>query len=677
LDDQAQAPQLTASEAESEQIMSHGAITAYDPSELSLARLTASGLAELAQEGDAPPALRQLGERVAAFGPAWRVLLREYLAGSPCAEDAPLFELRERLSLTALEVSTVGLAIAVERDTRVSRLVASLQAPSEAIGPTLGLLELLFAGEPYDRAGSVEGLLCGPALACGLLELHGETAPLVERSLRVPSHVLLALGGVTAPREGYALDPGEQHVPLPPSTLASVLRYAHGLSAEPGRALLIRAGAPEEARAIAREVAAVLGARPVFISTAQLQGLAPWLYVNRCIPVFETSLGPSERFRVPPIAGYTGPQLVIAGRDGGVELAQGSALTWNVEIPGAQERRLLWARSLSDDALAEQLAPLHRHGISRIAELGNLARQRAAMDGRTPTARDVLEVAHMNLRGGLGDLAEPVTTPVTTDMLVLPEHTQRELELLVARCTSREELNTGLGPSAQARYRPGVRALFTGASGTGKTLACSWLATRLGTPLYRVDIAAIVSKYIGETERNLSQLLARAEHADVMLLFDEADSLFAKRTEVRQSNDRFANTQTNYLLQRLEAYDGIVVLTTNHKSRLDAAFTRRLDIVVDFPEPRAEERRELWRSHLGAAHTLSQEQLNQLSMLVELAGGHIRNIVLCAAVLARLAQRPIGWDEVYEALNVEYRKLGKQLPSSLRPTPARSSRPNP
>src|SRR5262249_53019123 len=157
---------------------------------------------------------------------------------------------------------------------------------------------------------------------------------------------------------------------------------------------------------------------------------------------------------------------------------------------------------------------------------------------------------------------------------------------------------------------PGVRALFTGPSGTGKTLAAGWLATRLGLPLYRVDLASVTSKYIGETEKNLARLLARAERTEALLLFDEADSLFGKRTEVREANDRFANAQTNYLLQRMETFDGIALLTSNSRARFDAAFARRLDMVIEFPPPAVSERRALWEAHLGANHLLTLQELN-------------------------------------------------------------------
>jgi SpoVK/Ycf46/Vps4 family AAA+-type ATPase len=238
--------------------------------------------------------------------------------------------------------------------------------------------------------------------------------------------------------------------------------------------------------------------------------------------------------------------------------------------------------------------------------------------------------------------------------------------MLLLRCRSRDGLERGLGASATARYHPGVRALFVGPSGTGKTLAAGWLATRLQMPLYRVDLAAVSSKYIGETEKNLAQLLAHAEHAEVVLLFDEADAMFGKRTEVKEANDRFANAQTNYLLQRIESFDGVTLLTSNSKSRFDSAFVRRLDMIVEFPLPGPEERRALWLSHLGAHHALTTAQVNQLAAAVELGGGHIRNAVLTAAVLAQAHRGVIRFADLASAISDEYRKLGRQAPAELR-----------
>jgi SpoVK/Ycf46/Vps4 family AAA+-type ATPase len=217
----------------------------------------------------------------------------------------------------------------------------------------------------------------------------------------------------------------------------------------------------------------------------------------------------------------------------------------------------------------------------------------------------------------------------------------------------------------QDRYEPGVRALLTGPPGTGKTLAASWLATALGLPLYRVDLAAVSSKYIGETERNLATLLNRAEASEVVLLFDEADALFGRRTDIRDSNDRFANAQTNYLLQRIEGYGGIVLLTANSRARFDPAFARRLDAVLEFELPGPAERRDLWLAHLGLRHGLADTALNSLASLPDLAGGHIRSAVLTAAAVAGSEARPLRLADLARGSAAEYRKLGRAEPPEL------------
>lgn len=218
----------------------------------------------------------------------------------------------------------------------------------------------------------------------------------------------------------------------------------------------------------------------------------------------------------------------------------------------------------------------------------------------------------------------------------------------------------------RARYRPAVKALFVGPSGTGKSMAAIWLATKLNLPLYRVDLAAVTSKYVGETEKNLSLLMTRAEESEVLLLFDEADSLFGKRTDIKDANDRFANAQTNYLLQRMESFNGIAVLTSNTAARFDAAFSRRFDMILEFPLPGAEERRELWCAHLGSNHQLNDSDLNRVAVAADLTGGQIRNAVLSAAVTAQSRGVAIALDDVLLGLKSEYRKLARQLPDELR-----------
>jgi SpoVK/Ycf46/Vps4 family AAA+-type ATPase len=266
---------------------------------------------------------------------------------------------------------------------------------------------------------------------------------------------------------------------------------------------------------------------------------------------------------------------------------------------------------------------------------------------------------------GLEGIAQFLPDTVTSEALVLSPEVEADLEHLLVRCREREHLPDGLGISTSTRYAPGVRALFTGPTGTGKTLAAAWLASRLGLPLYRVDLASVTSKYIGETEKNLERLLSRAERTEAVLLFDEADSLFGNRTDVRDANDRFANAQTNYLLQRMETFDGIAVLTSNSRARFDTAFARRLDAIIEFPPPAAAQRLSLWQSHLGCAHGLAHGEVSLLANQCDLAGGQIRNVVLAAAVTARTRQAPLALPHVLHALEAEYRKAGRSLPPGL------------
>jgi SpoVK/Ycf46/Vps4 family AAA+-type ATPase len=238
----------------------------------------------------------------------------------------------------------------------------------------------------------------------------------------------------------------------------------------------------------------------------------------------------------------------------------------------------------------------------------------------------------------------------------------RELLLLEARCRHRERLHERASVTPSLRQSPGVRALFTGPSGTGKTLAARLLASVLELDLYRLDLSTVVNKYLGETEKNLSRIFARAEELDVILLLDEGDALLTRRTDVHTSNDRYANLETNFLLQRLESYEGIVVVTTNVGERIDPAFRRRLDVVVEFRAPDAGERWSIWRLHLPEGHGVSDVLLEELSIRCALTGGQMRNAVLHASLLAVQDGGTIRSDHLEAAVRREYLKAGQVCP---------------
>jgi len=623
--------------------------------------------------------LRHASEMVEARHADWGAAVRSCLA-APAPRDAPLARLAGQLGLTLLEQLVVALAIAVEEEAVVGRVLAFIQAPAGGSRPTLGLISRAFADIVAPGQSPLHQLASGAALGSGLLVRHGTELPLAEQSLALPLPLYLALQGQDGAWPGTTLGPGPiPTIPLPDSTLQGVHRHARTLMAEPRGTLLVRGGSTAETRTVATALAVAMGRRPLFIETERFESLGPYLLLRSLLPVFCFELGPGERKAVPALAAYDGPALVLGGVEGGFESASGNLLTWTLPVPSRGERRALWSEALQDDVLAEELAGTHRHRAGRIAHLGHAARRQAVLRGGAVTeARDVLAAAWAGDGGGLGAMAQALPERISDEALVATPLLAAELQALLLRCRARDGLAEGLGASATTRYRTGVTALLVGPSGTGKTLAAGWLATQLGMPLYRVDLASVTSKYIGETEKNLAQIFARAEHAEVMLLFDEADSLFGRRTDIRDSNDRFANAQTNYLLQRIESFDGVALLTSNSKGRFDPAFMRRLDAIIDFPMPGPEERRALWLSHLGARHRVSPRDLNRLSTMAELAGGHIRNAVLLAAVLARQEARPIEYADLLRGFASEYKKLGRHVPAELRdagplPSPHRPS----
>jgi SpoVK/Ycf46/Vps4 family AAA+-type ATPase len=259
-------------------------------------------------------------------------------------------------------------------------------------------------------------------------------------------------------------------------------------------------------------------------------------------------------------------------------------------------------------------------------------------------------------------VAQPVESAFGFDDLVLGPAALRQLADFVSwRMHAPRILDDwGLGPIFSRRR--GAVALFRGPPGTGKTMAASVIANAIGLPLYRIDFAGLISKYIGETEKNLERVFAAAAASDVVLFFDEADALFGKRAEVSDAHDRYANIETSYLLQRIEAQDGAVILATNLQDNIDTAFLRRIDIVVDFPAPGPADRLRLWRRLSATRAPLAPDlDLGFLAENFELTGGEIRNVLIAAAHAAAREDCAIGMGEIMRALAQEWQKLGRPL----------------
>jgi SpoVK/Ycf46/Vps4 family AAA+-type ATPase len=252
-------------------------------------------------------------------------------------------------------------------------------------------------------------------------------------------------------------------------------------------------------------------------------------------------------------------------------------------------------------------------------------------------------------------LAQRIDARASWDDLVLPEPQRAALQQLAVHTRHRLRVHHEWGFADKSARGLGIATLFWGESGTGKTLAAEVLANVLDLVLYRNDLSAVVSKYIGETEKNLRKLFDAAEDSGAVLLFDEADALFGKRSEVKDSHDRYANIEVSYLLQRMEAYSGLAILTTNHKAALDSAFQRRIRFVVHFPFPDQAQREIIWRAVFPAGAPLNGIDYAKLARL-DVPGGTIRNIAMSAAFLAAETDVPIGMQQLLRGAQMEATK---------------------
>ena len=337
-------------------------------------------------------------------------------------------------------------------------------------------------------------------------------------------------------------------------------------------------------------------------------------------------------------------------------------VTIPVEKPSTAEQRSLWQRLLGehDAALNGTLDALPAQFDLSAATIQRLVDDHRSVvpDGARPAA--LWEAARALSRGVLDDLAQRIEPVVTWDDIVLPPAQRHTLREMAAQVRHRTMVYETWGVAHKGRRGLGISALFAGPSGTGKTMAAEVLASDLRLDLYRIDLSQLVSKYIGETEKNVRRVFDAAEGGGAILLFDEADALFGKRSDVKDSHDRYANIEVSYLLQRMEAYRGLAILTSNMKHALDPAFLRRLRFIVHFPFPDTAQRAEIWRQMFPPAMPTAGLQFDKLAR-VAMPGGHIRNIAVNAAFLAADANEAVQMQHLLQATRTEYAKLEKPL----------------
>ena len=326
-------------------------------------------------------------------------------------------------------------------------------------------------------------------------------------------------------------------------------------------------------------------------------------------------------------------------------------------------REHAWRTALADmpgaqAAIAEIAEYPFRLGAQPVARAASSARWTATAEGRPVTSRDLAAGVRAQNAAGLERLARRITPHAGWSDLVMPRDIVGQLRDLGARARHRDAVLDGWRLADPSRGR-GLTALFTGDSGTGKTLSAEVVAGELGLDLYVIDLSTVVDKYVGETEKNLDRVFGEADGVNGILLFDEADAIFGKRSEVHDARDRYANVEIAYLLQRMERFDGMAILTTNLRANLDEAFTRRLDVLIDFPMPDEVQRRRLWDRHLVPSLPLAGEiDVDFLARRFRVSGGSVRNIVLAAAYLAAAEGRSVTMTDLIRGTGSEYRKLG-------------------
>jgi len=344
-----------------------------------------------------------------------------------------------------------------------------------------------------------------------------------------------------------------------------------------------------------------------------------------------------------------------------------------VKPPSSAQRAKLWTTLLdASESDGEYLATTYPLAPAMMHAAAAAARARAGDRNLTP--EDVELGIRAVLDDKLGHFAKRVDVTQTWNDLVIEREQAQSITELIARIRQRRTVYETWGFAAKVGKGLGVSALFSGPPGTGKTMVAALIAKELHLELYQVDMGKLVSKYIGETEKQLGELFDAAEAGHAILLFDEADSLFGKRTDVKSSNDRYANLETNYLLQRLETFTGICLLTSNHESNIDPAFQRRLSLHLRFQVPDEDEREKLWRAMLPDAAPVAPDlDFTGLARRFEMSGGYIRNATLRAAFLAADEGTPIMDAHLEHAARLEYEGMGKIVAPRVAPWPSRLS----
>ncbi len=602
---------------------------------------------------------------------------------APLAAGDEFASLGEMYRLTPFDLDTLFLALAPEIEPRYERIFAYLQDDVNRRRPSVDLILNLLCGPAQDRLNKRAALSASGALVRNrLIRLSGDDwTPLPRREICIDPRIaafLVGDDGVDSRLAGLAtlIDSASQDGAPADDGLVNLI-----LNASAPLVIYLRSADEQAKRAQAAALAREAGAAMLIGETGRasrrsadfdewLTHLARETRLRSAIVYHDgwDELDDSAKETVLRAFSEEATVILSGTQEWRPCAARPDVMTAPFEAPGWHDRRRTWESALREQGMdppaseLDMLAESFRFHRSQISAASEVAASVAKLRREPMQMNHVFEAARGRSGTEMTNLARKVPAARGWDELILPEPPATQLREICNRVALRHRVIDEWGFGRRLSGGKGVTALFHGHSGTGKTMAAEVIARELKLDLYKIDLSGVVSKYIGETEKNLEHIFTAAENSNVILLFDEADALFGKRSEVRDSHDRYANLEVSYLLQRMEAYEGLSILSTNLRQNLDQAFLRRLAFIVPFPFPDEASRLGIWQGIWPNAAPLDTDvDLKWVANRFLLSGGNIRNAAVAAAFFAAEEKSPVSMAHILRGVQGEFQKMGKTL----------------
>ena len=609
---------------------------------------------------------------------ALKALEEEASTAEATGIDIRLRSLARRADLAELDLDILLVCLAPDLDSRFERLYGYLNDDVTRRRPTIGLALELAGASPWSATSRSRFAPGAPLIENGLVLVEEPDRPLLSRTVRVPDRVAGHLLGDARADPAVA---GFIRATTPAATSDRVVAPLGTLIGEGTRLAYLREQPGASAPPVAVAALNTAGHKALVVDAGHIGPSEDLLSIARVLrreAVIDGAglvIGPVEALlsrgdeAVRVFSSMEGP-VVLHGKVGWdpnwsrhvpvlVDLARSSPVERREQWSGRLAERIDGSAGVADASIAD-VAAQFTLTVEQVERAVTAATLEARMDGLPLELPHLRAGARLQNGTSLDRLARRIQPAVGWDDLVLASSTLECLHELAGRARCRDRVLDEWGMRPGGGRGRGITVLFGGDSGTGKTMSAEVVAGELGLDLYTVNLATVVDKYVGETEKNLERIFTEADGVNAVLLFDEADALFGKRSEVRDANDRYANIEVAYLLQRMESFDGLAILATNLRANVDEAFARRLDMVIDFPTPDFELRLRLWDKCLAPGVPRSADvELGFLARSFDLSGGNIRSIALTAAYMAADRGTPVGMEDLVRSVQREYRKLGR------------------